>query len=180
MAYGPLHALAVSLGQSSPTHSAVQQIDPVHTLAIQTYPGPSNTPAASSQQYGQSNPTVSPLQASLFPLDSHLHYGSTILMAAHTHPGQTHGAYLVPPSSIATAEPPVQAAQQRRPQNEGQQVPWPVATQQEAPPRGLRFEDVQRMIKDGLAQRRLEAPKYTRPYPPKIDRTPLPRNYRLP
>ncbi|XP_016652443.1 PREDICTED: uncharacterized protein LOC107881902 [Prunus mume] len=36
------------------------------------------------------------------------------------------------------------------------------------------------MIKDGLAQRRPEAPRYTKPYPPEIDRTPLPRNYRLP
>ncbi|CAL8993776.1 unnamed protein product [Prunus brigantina] len=132
MAYVPLHALAVTLGQSSPTHSAVQQIGPVHTLAVQTHPGPSNAPAASSQQYDQSNPTVSPLQASLFPLDSHLHYGSTILTAAHTHPGQTHGAYLVPPGSIATAEPPIQAAQQIRPQKEGQQ--------------GIEFRDMQDLI----------------------------------
>ncbi|CAL8112901.1 unnamed protein product [Prunus armeniaca] len=29
--YGPLHALAVSLGQSSPAQSAVQQLGPVHT-----------------------------------------------------------------------------------------------------------------------------------------------------
>ncbi|CAL2238308.1 unnamed protein product [Prunus armeniaca] len=36
------------------------------------------------------------------------------------------------------------------------------------------------MIEDGLAQRRPEASKYTKPYPPEIDRTPLPRNYRLP
>ncbi|CAL9021204.1 unnamed protein product, partial [Prunus brigantina] len=161
MAYVPLHALAVSLGQSSPTHSAVQQIGPVHTLAVQTHPGPRNAPAASSQQYGQSNPTVSPLQASLFPLDFHLHYGSAILTASHTRPGQTHGAYLVSPGSIATAEPP----------NEGQQVPRPVEAHQEAPPRGLRFEDVRRMIEDGLAQRRPEVPKYTIPYPPEIDRT---------
>ncbi|CAL2247119.1 unnamed protein product [Prunus armeniaca] len=47
-------------------------------------------------------------------------------------------------------------------------------------PQGLRFEDVRRMIEDGLAQRRPEAPRYTKPYPPEIDRTPLPRNYRLP
>ncbi|CAL8992948.1 unnamed protein product [Prunus brigantina] len=104
MAYGPLHALAVSLGQSSPMHSAVQQGGPVHTLAVHTHLGPSNAPAASSQQYGQSNPTVSPLQAPLFPPDSHLHYDSAIVTAAHTHPGQTQGAYLVPTSSITTAE----------------------------------------------------------------------------
>ncbi|BFG20930.1 hypothetical protein CerSpe_072040 [Prunus speciosa] len=36
------------------------------------------------------------------------------------------------------------------------------------------------MIEDGLAQRRPEAPRYTKPYPPEIGRTPLPRNYRLP
>ncbi|BFG20880.1 hypothetical protein CerSpe_071540 [Prunus speciosa] len=36
------------------------------------------------------------------------------------------------------------------------------------------------MIEDGLAKRRPEAPRYTKPYPPEIDRTPLPRNYRLP
>ncbi|CAL2239326.1 unnamed protein product [Prunus armeniaca] len=41
-AYGPLHALAVSLGQSSPAQSTVQQLGPVHTVAIQTHPGPSN------------------------------------------------------------------------------------------------------------------------------------------
>ncbi|CAL8992003.1 unnamed protein product [Prunus brigantina] len=115
---------------------------PVHTMAVQTHSGPSNAPIASSQQYGQNNPTFSPLQAPLFPLDPHLHYGSAILTAAHTHPSQTHGAYLVPLGSIATAEPPVQAAQQIRPQNEGQQVPRPVTALQEAPPRGLRFEDV--------------------------------------
>ncbi|CAL9011420.1 unnamed protein product [Prunus brigantina] len=70
--------------------------------------------------------------------------------------------------------------QHSQPQNEGQQVPRPVATQQEAPTQGLRFEDVRQMIEDGLAQRRPEAPMYTRPYPSEIDRTPLPRNYRLP
>ncbi|XP_021829945.1 uncharacterized protein LOC110770168 [Prunus avium] len=36
------------------------------------------------------------------------------------------------------------------------------------------------MIEDGLTQRRPEAPRYTKPYPPEIDRTPLSRNYRLP
>ncbi|XP_021825915.1 uncharacterized protein LOC110766827 [Prunus avium] len=85
-------------------------------------------------------------------------------------------------------------AQQIRPQNDVQQAPRPYAAQQEAPPQGLRFEDVRRMIKDvrrmiedvrrmiedGLAQRRPDAPRYTRPYPPEIDRTPLPRNYQLP
>ncbi|CAL9020639.1 unnamed protein product [Prunus brigantina] len=121
VAYGPLHALAVSLGQSSPMHSAVQQGGPVHTLAVHTHPGPSNAPAASSQQYGQSNPTVSPLQAPLFPLDSHLHYGSAILTAAQTHPGQTHGPYLVPPVSITTAEPPRSSGPATKQQNEGQQ-----------------------------------------------------------
>ncbi|CAL8136214.1 unnamed protein product [Prunus armeniaca] len=75
MAYGPLHALAVSLGQSSPTHFAVQQLGLVHTVAVQTHPGPSNATAASSQQYGQSNPTVSPLHTSLLPSGSHLQYG---------------------------------------------------------------------------------------------------------
>ncbi|CAL9005866.1 unnamed protein product [Prunus brigantina] len=63
VAYSPLHALAVSLGQSSPIHYTVQQGGPVHTLAVHTHPDPRNAPAASSQQYGQSNPTVSPLQA---------------------------------------------------------------------------------------------------------------------
>ncbi|CAL8077909.1 unnamed protein product [Prunus armeniaca] len=125
-----------------------------------------------------SNPTVSPLQASLFPSGSHLEYGLAIPTATHTHPGQTYGAYLALPGSVTTAEPPVQVAQQIRPQNEGQQVRRPVATQQEAPPQGLRFEDVRRMIEDGLVQRRPEAPKYTKSYPPKIDQTPLPRNYR--
>ena len=36
------------------------------------------------------------------------------------------------------------------------------------------------MIEDGLAQRHPEAPKYTKPYSPEFDQTPLPRNYRLP
>ncbi|CAL8095907.1 unnamed protein product [Prunus armeniaca] len=179
-AYYPLHALAVSLGQSSPTHSAVQQFGPVHTLAVQTHPGPSNATAASSKQYGQSNPTVSPLHASLLPSGSHLQYGLVVPTTTHTHPSQTYDAYLVPPSLVATAEPPIQVAQQVRPQNEGQQVPRLAAAQQEAPPQGLRFEDVRRMIEDGLAQRRPEAPRYTKPYPPEIDRTPLPQNYRLP
>ncbi|CAL2266700.1 unnamed protein product [Prunus armeniaca] len=106
-------------------------------------------------------------------------YDPAILTATHTHPGQTYDAYLVPPGSVATTEPPIQVAQQIRPQNEGQQVPRPVAAQQEAPPQGLRFEDVRRRIEDGLAHRRPEAPKYTKPYPPEFDRTPLPRNYRL-
>ena len=117
---------------------------------------------------------------SLLPSGSHLQYGSAIPTTTHPNPGQTYGAYLVPPSSVATAEPPVQVAQQVRPQNEGQQVPLLVTAQQEAPPQGLRFEDVRRMIKDGLAQRRPEVPRYTKPYPPEIDRTPLPQNYRLP
>ncbi|CAL2271991.1 unnamed protein product [Prunus armeniaca] len=36
------------------------------------------------------------------------------------------------------------------------------------------------MIEDGLAHRRPEVPKYTKPYLPEIDRITLPRNYRLP
>ncbi|CAL2227970.1 unnamed protein product [Prunus armeniaca] len=39
--YGPL-------GQSSPTHSAVQQLGLVHTVAVQTHPRPSNATTASS------------------------------------------------------------------------------------------------------------------------------------
>ncbi|CAL8163024.1 unnamed protein product [Prunus armeniaca] len=153
-AYDPLHALAISLGQSSPTHSAVQQLGPVHTVA-----------------YSQSNPIVSPLHASLFPSGSHLQYGSAIPTATHTHPGQTYSAYLVPPGSVATAEPPVQVAQQVRPQNEGQQVPRPVAAQQEAFPQDPQTEDVWRTTKDGLAHRRPGAPSYTEPYPPGKPRT---------
>ncbi|CAL8136569.1 unnamed protein product [Prunus armeniaca] len=126
-AYDPLHALVVSLGQSSPMHFAVQQLGPIHTVVVQTHSGPSNVTAASSQQYSQSNPTVSQLHASLLPSRSHLQYSSAIPTAMHTHPGQTYDAYLVPLGSIATAEPPVQVAQQIRPQNEGQQVPRPVA-----------------------------------------------------
>ncbi|CAL8135850.1 unnamed protein product [Prunus armeniaca] len=103
--YGPLHALAMSLGQSSPAQSAVQQLGPVHTVAVQTHPGPRNSTAASSQQYGQSNPTVSPLHMLLLPSGSHLQYGSAIPTTTHTNLGQTYGAYLVPPSSVATAEP---------------------------------------------------------------------------
>ncbi|CAL2238992.1 unnamed protein product [Prunus armeniaca] len=114
-AYGSLHALAVSLGQSSATQSAVQQRGPVHTMAIQTHPGPSNSTVASSQQYDQSNSTVSPLHTSLLPSGSHLQYGSAVPTTTHTHPGQTYGAYLVSPSSVATAKPPVQVAQQVRP-----------------------------------------------------------------
>ncbi|CAL2230099.1 unnamed protein product [Prunus armeniaca] len=101
---------------------------------------------------------------SLLSSGSHLQYGSAIPTMSHTNPGQTYGAYLGPPSSVATAEPPIQVAQQVRPQNEGQQVPRLVAAQQEAPPQGLRFEDVRRMIEDGLAQRRREAPRYTKPH----------------
>ncbi|CAL9024361.1 unnamed protein product, partial [Prunus brigantina] len=66
-------------------HSAVQHGGRVHTLAVHTHPGPSNAPAASSQQYGQSNPIVSSLQTPLFPLDSHIHYGSATIAAPHTH-----------------------------------------------------------------------------------------------
>ncbi|KAL6269592.1 hypothetical protein ACE6H2_026503 [Prunus campanulata] len=36
------------------------------------------------------------------------------------------------------------------------------------------------MIKDSLAQWLSEAPRYTKPYPLKIDRTPLPLNFHLP
>ncbi|XP_021813305.1 uncharacterized protein LOC110756207 [Prunus avium] len=36
------------------------------------------------------------------------------------------------------------------------------------------------MIEDGLAQRRPDMPRYTRPYPPEIDPILLRRNYRLP
>ncbi|CAL8175383.1 unnamed protein product [Prunus armeniaca] len=164
--YGPLHALAVSLGQSSPAQSAVQQLGPVHTVAVQTHPSPSNSTAVSLQQYGQSNPTVSPLHTSSLPSGSHLQYGSVVLTTTHTNPGQTYGAYLVPPSSVATAEPPVQVAQQVRPQNEGQQVPRPVAAQQEVPPQDPLTEDAQRTTKDGSAQRRPGAPSYTKLYPP--------------
>ncbi|XP_021817032.1 uncharacterized protein LOC110759283 [Prunus avium] len=95
------------------------------------------------------------------------------------HLGQTHGAHLASTSSVVSAEPLVQMAQQIRPQNDVQQASRLYAAQQEARPQGLRFEDVRRMIEDGLAQWRPDAPRYTRPYPPKIDRTPLPQNYRL-
>ncbi|CAL8992973.1 unnamed protein product, partial [Prunus brigantina] len=92
--------------QPAPMHSAVQHGGPVHTLAVHTHPGPSNTPAASSQQYGQSNPIVSSLQTPLFPLDSHIHHGSATIAAPHRHLGQTQGAYLAPTGPITTAEPP--------------------------------------------------------------------------
>ncbi|XP_021831891.1 uncharacterized protein LOC110771847 [Prunus avium] len=71
-------------------------------------------------------------------------------------------------------------AQQARPQNEVLQATRPYAAQQEAPPQGIRLKDVRRMIEDGLAQRRPDMPRYTRPYSPEIDWIPLPRNYRLP
>ncbi|KAL6269615.1 hypothetical protein ACE6H2_026526 [Prunus campanulata] len=136
-AYGPLHALAVSLGQNSPTLSAVQQLGPTHTLVVQTQPGPSNATSTTSQQHGQSSLTVAPpLQAygSAIPTATQTHPGShcqndTIRQSQvatplwpmdHTHPGQTHGAYLMPPDSVATAEPLVQVAQQVRPQNDVQ------------------------------------------------------------
>ncbi|CAL9025568.1 unnamed protein product [Prunus brigantina] len=161
--YGPLHALAVSLGQSSPTHSTIQQLGPGPTMAVQ----PHAFRAASSQQYGQSNSTVSPLQASLFPSGSHLQYGSAMPMATHTHPGQTYDAYLMPPGSVATAAPLVQI----KPQNDAQQVQRPLPTQLELPPQDPRTEDVRRTTKDGLAQRRPGAPGYTEPYPPGKPRT---------
>ncbi|CAL9018370.1 unnamed protein product [Prunus brigantina] len=96
MTYSPLHALAVTLGQNSPMHSAAQHGGPVHTLAVHTHPGPSSTPAASLQQYGQSNPIISSLQTPLFPLDSHLRYGAANVTAPYTHLGQTQGANLAP------------------------------------------------------------------------------------
>ncbi|CAL8119771.1 unnamed protein product [Prunus armeniaca] len=135
-------------------------------MAVQTYPGPSNSTAASSQQYGQSNPTVPPLHMSLSPSGSHLQYDSAIPTITHSNPGQTYGAYLVPPSSVATAEHPVQVAQQVRPQNEGQQVPRPVVAQQEAPPQDPLIEDARRTTKDDSAQRRPGAASSTELYPP--------------
>ncbi|KAL6288374.1 hypothetical protein ACE6H2_005884 [Prunus campanulata] len=137
-ARGPLHALAVSLGHSSLAHPAIHPLGPVHTAAVQTHPGPSNATAVSSQQYGQTNLTVSPpLQASLFPLGSHIHYSSAIPAATHAHLAHTHGAHLASTSAVIPAELPVPVAQQTRPQNEVQQVPRPCAVQQEAPPQGL-------------------------------------------
>ncbi|CAL8162373.1 unnamed protein product [Prunus armeniaca] len=166
-------------GKAAP-HSPRSNNSAQSTLWPSRHLGPSNLTATLSQQYGQSNPTVSPLHTSLLPSGSYLQYSSAIPTMSHMNPGQTYDAYLVPPNSVATAEPPVQVAQQVRLQNEGQQVPRLISAQQEAPPQGLRFEDVRRMIEDGLTQRRPEAPGYTKPYPPEIDRTPLPRNYRLP
>ncbi|BFG20908.1 hypothetical protein CerSpe_071820 [Prunus speciosa] len=178
---GPLHALAVSLGHSSPAHPTIHPLGPVHTAAVHTHPGPNNAAAALSQQYGQSNTTVSPsLQASLLPPGTHLHYGSAVPASTHTPLVQTHGAHLASTNSVIQTEPLVQMVPQIRPQNDPQQVPLLNAAQQEAPHQGLRFEDVRRMIEDGLAQRRSDMPRNTRPYPPEIDRVLLPRNYRLP
>ncbi|CAL9005312.1 unnamed protein product, partial [Prunus brigantina] len=185
MAYSPLHALAVTLGQNSPMNSTALHGGPVHTLAVHTHPSMSNTPAASSQQYGQSNPIISSLQTPLSPPDSQLQYGAANATVPCAHLGHTQGVSLAPTGPTITTETPIHAAQQQRPQNDGQlhkqqQNQRPTTTQAEAPARGLRFEDVRRMIEDGLAQRRPEAPRYTRPYPPEIDRILLPRNYRLP
>ncbi|CAL2257348.1 unnamed protein product [Prunus armeniaca] len=134
MAYGPIHALAVSLGQSSPTHFAVQQLGPVHTEAFQKHPGPSNSTAASSQQYGQSNSTVSPLHTSLLASGSHLQYASAVPTTTHTNPGQTYSAHPMPPGSVVTAESLVQVAQQIKPQDDAQQDQRPLPTQLESPP----------------------------------------------
>ncbi|CAL9018354.1 unnamed protein product, partial [Prunus brigantina] len=106
MTYSPLHALAITLGQNSPMHSAAQHGGPVHTFAVHAHPGPSSTPAASSQQYGQSNPIISSLQTPLFPLDSHLRYGAAHVTTPHTHLGQTQGANVAPTGPTATAETP--------------------------------------------------------------------------
>ncbi|CAL8992962.1 unnamed protein product [Prunus brigantina] len=180
MTYSPLHALAVTLGQNTPMNSTAQHGGPVHTLAVHTHPGTSHPPAVSSQQYGQGNPIISSLLTPPFPPDSHPHFGAGSVTTPYAHLGQTQGANMAPTGPTGTTEVPTQAAQQQRPQNDGQQNQRPTAAQTEAPARGLRFEDVRRMIEDGLAQRRPEAPRYTKPYPPEIDRTPLPRNYRLP
>ncbi|CAL9000444.1 unnamed protein product [Prunus brigantina] len=130
MTYSPLHALAVTLGQSSPMNSTAQHGGPVHTLAVHTRPGPGNPPAASSQQYGQSNPIIPSLQTPLFPPDSHLHYGAPDVWAPYAHLGQTQGANMAPTGPTMTIETPIQPAQQQRPQNDGQQnqrptTAWP-------------------------------------------------------
>ncbi|CAL8175041.1 unnamed protein product [Prunus armeniaca] len=102
---------------------------------------------------------------SLLPSGSHLQYGSAIPTTTHPNPGQTYGAYLVPPSLIAMAKSPVQAAQQVRPQNEGQQVPRAVVAQHEAPPQDPPTEDARRKTKDDSTQRRPGAANYTELYP---------------
>ncbi|CAL9011793.1 unnamed protein product, partial [Prunus brigantina] len=63
-------------GWGHPMNSTAQHGGPVHTLAVHTHLGASNTPVASSQQYGQSNPVIPSLQTPLFSPDSHLHYGA--------------------------------------------------------------------------------------------------------
>ncbi|CAL9020684.1 unnamed protein product [Prunus brigantina] len=47
-------------------------------------------------------------------------------------------------------------------------------------PSGPATKAAERRATNPTAERRPEAPRYTKPYPPEIDRTPLPRNYRLP
>ncbi|CAL9001611.1 unnamed protein product [Prunus brigantina] len=65
-----LHPLTNNWGQSvvqsAPRVGCITRAKQPHTFY-----GPARRP--SSQQYGQSNPTVSPLQTPLFPLDSHLY-----------------------------------------------------------------------------------------------------------
>ncbi|CAL9005962.1 unnamed protein product [Prunus brigantina] len=153
----PAPAPAIGYGQNfQPPTNGWGQSQPAWANSGPTRP---STPAASSQQYGQSNPIISSLQTPLFPLDSHLRYGAAHVTAPYTHLGQTQGANVAPTGPTVTAETPVQAIQQQRPQNDGQQNQRPTVAQTEAPARGLRFEDVRRMIKDGLAQRRPEAPR---------------------
>ncbi|CAL9021242.1 unnamed protein product [Prunus brigantina] len=64
-ARGPLHALAVSLGQGRPEHPAVQQTGPVRTIVVPIHHGLGNVTAVSPPRHGQNNPTVWLSQASV-------------------------------------------------------------------------------------------------------------------
>ncbi|CAL9012568.1 unnamed protein product [Prunus brigantina] len=144
---------------SGPARLSEMTYSPLHALAVTLG---QNTPMNSTAQHG----------------------GPVHTLAVHTHPGTSH-----PPavssqqygqsnpiiSSLLTPPFPPDShphfAQQQRPQNDGQQNQRQTAAQTEAPARGLRFEDVRRMIEDGLAQRRPEAPRYTKPDWSDMERT---------
>ncbi|CAL9021423.1 unnamed protein product, partial [Prunus brigantina] len=131
-AHGPLHALAVSLGQSSPKYPTAQQIGPVRAITVRAHPGLGNVTAAS---------------------------------VTHTHPGQTHSAYLKPPGSIVTAEPFDHVAQQIKPRSDAQQVQRPLPIRLELPPQDPCTKEIRRATEDGLAQGCPKTPSYFEPFP---------------
>ncbi|CAL9005358.1 unnamed protein product, partial [Prunus brigantina] len=146
---GPLHALAVALGQSHPRNSAAQQTGSVCAVIAQIHPDSGNVAADSQPQSCQNDPTVWLSQSSSTPAGAHHRYSSPDLAATHMHPDQTHDVYSRPPDSVVTAKPLIQKTSLVEPQNKVQQSQRPFPTQPKLTPRNPRTEKTRRTSDDG-------------------------------